>query len=78
MRRMLLLASLLSGFGLGMAFAQPASQTEPPAPQASPRPEVDRVPGNATDGAPGSANSAKPDANVPPVQTPSEPVAPTR
>ena len=76
MWRMLLLASLLSGVGLGMALAQSQPQTEQATPQASPPPKVDRVPENATGGAPGSANSPKPDANVPPVQTPSEPVTP--
>ena len=38
-------------------------------------PAVDRVPEQATNGKPGSANSPKPDANVPPAQTPSEPIA---
>ncbi len=76
MRRTLLLASLLAGLGAGPATAQPPSQAEPPARQASPPPEVDRVPENATNGAPGSANSPNPDANVPPVQTPEEPVNP--
>ncbi len=76
MWRTLLLASLLSGVGLGMALAQSQPQTEQAAPEASPPPKVDRVPENATGGAPGSANSRKPDNNVPPVQTPSKPVTP--
>ena len=75
MRRTLLLASLLSA-GLGTALAQPQPQAEPHASETVPPPKVDRVPENATDGAPGSANSPKPDANVPPLQTPSEPVNP--
>ena len=52
----------------GLAATHSRRHTAPPS-------SVDRVPEQATTGKPGSANSPKPDANVPPAQTPSEPIA---
>ncbi len=55
-------------------MAQSSLHAGQPAPDVLPR-VVDVVLGNVTNGLPGSANSPKPDANMPPIQTPSEPLA---
>ncbi len=67
--------------GLIGVFATAATaQTKPRPHRLAHRPSsranaaINRVPENTTGGKPGSANSANPAPNVPPLQTPSQPV----
>ena len=78
MRRIACLLAALVTLAAAAAAAQPATKSTAAAGSrrhAGRTPAVDRVPEQATNGKPGSANSPKPDPNVPPAQTLSEPIA---
>ncbi len=75
MWRTLVLSLAACSVFAGGAGAQTSSRAKRYRPQPShAAAAIDRVPEKATNGIPGSANSARPDANVPPLQTPQDPL----
>ena len=86
MRYLAILYLAASAVFLHSATAQ--TTTVPPRPQhhrvtaqaskSNPNARINRVPENAVGGKPGTANSANPAPNVPPLQTPSQPVSGSR